>query len=98
MALTDTAIRNTKPREKQFKVFDGRGLFLLIKPSGTKGWRFKYFYSGKEKLLAFGIYPEVSLKAAREQCDEARKLIAQGINPAINRKTSAAVIPLSICC
>lgn len=82
MALTDTAIRNAKPGNKPKKMFDERGLFLLIQPSGGKLWRLKYRYLGKEKKLSLGIYPDVSLKVARERRDEARTLLANGADPA----------------
>ena len=72
MALTDTLIRNVKPGQKPQKLFDGGGLFLLIAPTGGKLWRLKYRFGGKEKLLALGVYPDVSLKKARELRDEAR--------------------------
>lgn len=82
MALTDTAIRNAKPGEKPRKMFDERGLFLLVQPSGGKLWRLKYGYLGKEKKLSLGRYPDVSLKVARERRDEARTLLANGADPA----------------
>ncbi|MEM7665855.1 MAG: integrase arm-type DNA-binding domain-containing protein [Pseudomonadota bacterium] len=82
MALTDTAIRNAKPGEKPKKMFDERGLFLLVQPSGGKLWRLKYRYLGKEKKLSLGRYPDVSLKVARERRDEARTLLANGTDPA----------------
>jgi hypothetical protein len=81
MALTDTDIRNLKPASKQYKVTDGRGMYLLVTPSGGKCWRLKYYYGGKEKLLALGIYPEVSLKEARDKRDQARQQIADGKDP-----------------
>lgn len=90
MPLTDTTIRNTKPGEKPSKLFDERGLFLLITPSGGKWWRFKYRFDNKEKLLSLGVYPEVGLKAARERRDEARRLLADGIDPGENRKATKA--------
>jgi len=86
MPLTDTAIRNAKPGDKPAKLFDERGLFLLVTPSGGKWWRFKYRFEGKEKLLSLGVYPDVSLKEARDKRDEARKQIAAGIDPGENRK------------
>ncbi|MBI3229157.1 MAG: integrase arm-type DNA-binding domain-containing protein, partial [Burkholderiales bacterium] len=86
MALTDTSIRNSKPKEKAFKVSDERGLFILINPNGSKLWRLKYSFEGKEKLLSLGSYPEVSLKDARERRDDARKMLANGIDPSENRK------------
>ena len=60
MKLTDTAIKNAKGREKPYKLFDGHGLFLLVTPNGRKGWRFKYRYNCKEKLLSLGPYPDVT--------------------------------------
>jgi integrase len=86
MALTDTTIRNAKPGEKSRKLFDSGGLFLFVTPSGGKLWRFKYRFGGKEKLLALGAYPALSLKDARQRRDDARKLLAQDIDPGDNRK------------
>ena len=86
MALNDTKIRNIKPSEKQLKLFDGGGLFLLVTLQGSKLWRLKYRHEGKEKLLAFGSYPEISLADARQRRDEARKQIANGIDPGAVRK------------
>jgi integrase len=86
MALTDPAIRNAKPADKPRKLADERGLFLLITPSGGKWWRLKYRIDGKEKLLSLGVYPDVGLKDARERRDEARKLLAEGVDPSENRK------------
>jgi integrase len=82
MALTDTTIRNAKPGAKPKKIYDERGLFLLVQPSGGKLWRLKYRYLGKEKKLSLGVYPDVSLKVARERRDEARTLLANGADPA----------------
>ena len=86
MPLTSSLVRNTKPETKQRKLFDERGLFLLVKPNGGKLWRFKHRFDGKEKLLSLGVYPDVSLKDARERRDDARKLVANGIDPSENRK------------
>lgn len=86
MALTDTAIRNTKPAEKPIKLTDERGLYLLLKPNGSRWWRFDYRYGGKRKTLSMGVYPDVSLKDARARRDEARKLLASGADPGENRK------------
>ena len=82
MALTDTTIRNAKPGPKPRKLFDERGLFLLVQPSGGKLWRLKYRYEGKEKKLSLGVYPDVPLKMARERRDEARTVLASGSDPA----------------
>jgi integrase len=93
MALSETKIRNAKPKDKPYKLTDGEGLFLLISPPGKKSpnggkwWRFKYRFGGKEKLLSFGTYPEVSLAAARDKRTEARKMVANGIDPGEDRKT-----------
>jgi integrase len=90
MALTDTAVRNTKPKEKAYKLFDGGGLFLMVNPKGSRYWRLKYRYQGKEKLLALGVYPDVSLKTARDRRDAARAQIADGIDPSQARKATKA--------
>jgi integrase len=88
MALSDTAIRTAKPLDKAFKMYDEGGLFLQVTPSGGKWWRFKYRFEGKEKLLSFGTYPEVSLLSARQRRDQARALLASNppINPSDKRK------------
>lgn len=91
MALTDTATRNAKPKEKPFKLYDSRGLFLVVTPSGGKWWRFRYQFDGKEKLLSLGTYPDVSLKDARARRDEARTLLVNDIDPGQNRKAQKAV-------
>ncbi len=90
MSLTDTTIRNTKATGKPVKLSDEKGLFLLIHPNGGKYWRQKYRSNGKEKTLSHGVYPDVSLKDAREKRDEARKLLAQGIDPGENKKAAKA--------
>ena len=90
MPLTDTTIRTAKPSEKPYKLADEKGLFLLINPNGSKWWRLKYRVSGKEKLLSFGTYPDVGLKDARSKRDDARKLLADGVDPGQNRKAQKA--------
>lgn len=85
MPLSDTAIRTAKPKESPYKKADEKGLYLLIKPAG-KYWRFDYRHDGKRKTLALGVYPDVTLRDARTQRDEARKLLAQGIDPGDKRK------------
>jgi integrase len=90
MPLTDTAIRNAKPADKARKLFDGGGLYLEVAPSGGKWWRLKYRYGGKEKRLSLGVYPDVSLKGARERRDEARKLLANDIDPSEHRQAQKA--------
>jgi hypothetical protein len=86
MELTDVRIRAAKPQQKPFKLRDGRGLVLLIKPNGSRLWRLRYEFDGVEKGISLGAYPEVSLKMARERRDKARKLIANGIDPSSQRK------------
>jgi len=90
MSLTDTAVRNAKPGERPVKMYDERGLFLIVTPAGGKWWRFRYSFDGKEKLLSLGTYPDVSLKDAREAREAARKLIAQGTDPGADRKADKA--------
>jgi len=86
MPLTDVAIRSAKPQAKVFKLFDSGGLHLLITPTGGKWWRWKYRFGGKEKGLSFGIYPDVTLKMAREKRDNARQQLGAGIDPGEARK------------
>lgn len=84
--LSDTRIRNAKPKDKSYKIFDERGLYLIIDKSGRRHWRLRYYLRGKEKLISLGPYPYVSLKRAREKREEARTLIVEGIDPAAKRK------------
>lgn len=86
MPLTDTAIKNTKPGETAAKLTDEKGLYLLVHPNGSRYWRMRYRFAGKEKLLALGVYPDVGLKRAREKRDEARALLAEGIDPTLARQ------------
>lgn len=81
MPLSDAAVRNLKPKEKPFKVSDFDGLFVLVKPNGSRLWQFKYRLGGKEKLLSIGPYPETSLAEARSKRDAARAMVAKGIDP-----------------
>lgn len=91
MALTDTAIRGTKPSKRSYKVYDRDGLFLLVKPNGSKLWRWRYRFNGREKLMAFGEYPLVSLVQARERLLAGRKMLGTGIDPMAERKAQAEV-------
>jgi integrase len=86
MSLSDVKIRNSKPIEKPLKLFDSGGLFLLVTTKGGKLWRMKYRFVGKEKLLALGSYPEVALFDARHRRDEARRQLAQGIDPGAQKQ------------
>jgi integrase len=86
MALTELKVRNTKPSDKPVKMTDGNGMHLLITTSGSKYWRFQYRFAGKQKILALGVYPEVSLSEARRRRDEARQLVANHVDPSEKRK------------
>ncbi len=81
MSLTDAKIRKIRASEKQYKIFDREGLFLLVKPSGSKIWKYKYHFGGKERLLTIGNYPEISLLQARNNQFEAKKNLMQNIDP-----------------
>ena len=89
--LADTAIRNAKPGDKPIRLFAGGGLYLEVSPTCGKWWRLKYRFDGKEKRLSLGVYPDVSLKDAWGRRDEARKLLADGIDPGENRKAAKSV-------
>ena len=84
--LSESRIRAAKPAAKPYKLFDERGLFLLVTPAGGRLWRFRYRLGGVEKLLTLGAYPDVPLKRAREKRDDARKLVADGIDPSARRQ------------
>ncbi|CDH24586.1 tyrosine-type recombinase/integrase [Xenorhabdus bovienii] len=86
MKLTDLAIKRAKPKEKAYTLADSNGLSLLIDTNGSKGWRYRYQYAGKTKMISLGVYPVVTLTEARTKRDEARKLVANGINPSEARK------------
>src|SRR5437660_11892142 len=92
MPLTEIAIRKAKAGAKSARVFDAGGLYLEISPSGGKWWRFKYRFGEKEKRLSLGVYPEVSLKAARAKRDEARRLLTDGIDPSEHRQQSKSAL------
>lgn len=86
MALSDVKVCWAKPDAKAYKLTDGDGMVLLVHPNGSKYWRLRYRFGGKEKMLALGKYPEVSLADARARWDEARKLLANGVDPSENKK------------
>ncbi len=85
--LTDTAIKAAKPDTRPYKLSDYRGLYLYVTPAGGRLWRLKYRFGGKEKCLSLGAYPDVSLKRAREKCDDARRLLADGKDPGVQKRT-----------
>ena len=84
--LTELGVRKAKPSSKQKKLTDGRGLFLLLHPNGSKYWRMKYRFMGKEKLLAIGVWPEVSLTEARKKRNEAKLILKSGKDPSVDKK------------
>jgi integrase len=96
MPLSDAKARNAKPSTKPYKIADGEGLFLLITPSGSKYWRLKYFFAGKERLLALGVYPHITLADARERHAQARKVLAAGNDPGEAKKEAKRLFTLKI--
>lgn len=86
MKLTDAAIRKAKPEDKTYKMADGGGMYLEVTPTGSKYWRLKYRFNGKEKRLALGVYPDVPLALARERREAARKLLANDVDPGLLKK------------
>lgn len=95
MPLTDTACRNARPADKAFKLSDEKALFMLVHPNGGRYWRMGYRFAGKQKTLALGTYPEVSLKVARERRDDARKLLASGVDPSEQKKSDRLAVEVA---
>ncbi|MGK4349518.1 tyrosine-type recombinase/integrase [Enterobacter sichuanensis] len=91
MKLNARQVDAAKPREKAYKLADGAGLYLEVVPSGSRYWRMKYRFNGKEKRMAFGVYPAVSLAQARALRDEAKKKLAEGIDPSFAKKEEKLV-------
>lgn len=91
MALTDLKVKAAKGSDKPFKLSDERGLHLLVKPNGGKYWHWSYRYLDKQKTLALGVYPDVTLAVARERRDEARKLLANGVDPSVYKKSQKSL-------
>lgn len=94
MSLSDTICKNAKPKEKEYKLTDGEGMYLLVKTNRTKSWRLKYRILGKEKLLTIGSYPQVTLLEARKKRTAARDLIAQGTDPSQQKKQEKRLLSL----
>ena len=95
MALTELAVKNAKPKDRLYKLSDSGGLFLLVHPNSGKYWRLAYRFAGKQKTLALGVYPDISLLEARERRDAARKLLSNGADPGdIKKAQKAAVVAL----
>ncbi|CFQ98967.1 tyrosine-type recombinase/integrase [Yersinia pseudotuberculosis] len=95
MPLTDIKVKTAKPIDKAYKLTDGGGMYLLVKPNGSKYWRLKYRFVGKEKMLSIGVYPDVSLADARQKRDEARKVLAAGGDPGEVKKADKLAQKLS---
>jgi integrase len=94
--LTTTEVKNYKPESKMYKKPDGKGLWLIIKPNGTKSWRYDFRYGGKNLSMSFGIYPEIGLKEAREKREEARELLSKNINPISEKRIKKASESLTL--
>ncbi len=95
MPLTDLEVRRAAPREKTYRIYDGRGLYLEVAPTGGKYWRLKYRFNAREKRLALGVYPDVTLAHARRKRDEARAMLADGIDPSQAKKEKRRLAQLS---
>ena len=93
-SLTHLEVENALPREKPYRLFDGRGVYLEVQPSGSRYWRFKYRFGGRETRISLGTYPETSIKVARERCEQARQQLALGIDPAVARKSKDVRVPM----
>jgi integrase len=94
--LSTTEVKNYKPESKMYKKPDGKGLWLVIKPNGTKSWRYDFRYGGKNLSMSFGIYPEIGLKEAREKREEARELLSKNINPISEKRIKKASESLTL--
>ena len=92
MTIKDVTVRNAKPKDKKFKLFDGEGLYLEVLPTGGKYWRMKYRFAGKEKCLALGVYPYVTLADARERRTQARRVLAAGNDPVETKKEAKRLL------
>ena len=95
MRLTDIACKNAKPSIRAYKKTDAHGLYLYVTPNGSRYWRLKYRFAGKERVLALGVYPEVSLLEAREKRERARKLLASDIDPVMARQQQKHMATIS---
>lgn len=93
--LTDTQVKAAKPKDKDYKLFDGEGLYVLVKPNNKKYWRLKFRFAGKEKVLALGVYPKVSLAQARQSTTKEKAKLLEGIDPSHERKVKKLTANLS---
>ena len=95
MPLTDVSVRQARPKEKEYKLSDERGLLLVVRPNGAKWWRLRYQFQGKEKMISLGVYPDVSLSMARDRRDAARRLVADGKDPSAERQGEKQALKLA---
>jgi integrase len=95
MPLNALTVQSAKPKDKSYKLSDGRGLYIEISPSGGKWWRYKYRFDGKEKRISLGTYPDISLAKARDNHIAARRLLAEGIDPSEDRKSKKAIMKIN---
>lgn len=91
MALSNAAVKAARPQSRAYKMFDERGLFLFVAPTGLRSWRLRYRVQGREKLLCLGQWPDVQLIDARDKAEAARGLVAQGVDPSVQMRTAAAL-------
>jgi Arm DNA-binding domain len=95
MSLTDTRIRNAKPKTKSYKLSDGGGMYLLVSPDGGRYWRLDYRFAGKRRTLALGVYPTVTLSEARARREEARVSLAKDVDPGTIKKANRRAAKLA---
>ncbi|WP_174915794.1 Arm DNA-binding domain-containing protein [Burkholderia lata] len=95
--LTELQVRRAKPAEQPYRLADGKGLYLQVMPNGSRYWRMKYRFDGKEKLASFGVYPEVTLAEARQACLNARKQLAAGIDPTEQKREVSKRSTRTVC-
>ena len=98
MALTVLQIDNLKPRERSFRISDGQGLALEVSPKGSKLWRFRFQYDGKEQTISLGKYPSISLADARRKRDDMRQMVANGIHPTKARQADCKASCCGLAC
>ena len=95
MPLTDVTVRQARPKEKEYRLSDERGLLLVVRPTGAKWWRLRYRFQGRHQMISLGVYPDVSLSMARDRRDAARRLLADGKNPSTERKEEKQALRLA---
>jgi hypothetical protein len=91
MPLTDTGVRQARPKEKEYRLSDARGLLIVVRPNGAKWWRLRYRFQRLQKMISLGVYPDVSLAMARDRRDAARRLVAEGKDPNAERQAGKSL-------